>query len=81
MIVDNHSSFSLMLSRENLKTGAGRRDRQGLDVDYDEVTARLKRFASRPRYQPIMIKDELTKGELAFVEAHRGDPTAFRRWS
>ena len=73
VIVDNHSSFSLILSRENLKTDHLAEMTQGLDLDYDELTARLKRFASRPRYQPIMIKDDLTRGELAFVEAHRGD--------
>ncbi len=75
VIVDNRSSFSLMLSRENLKTEQVGELVQGLDVDPGEVSARLRRFASRPRYQPIGIKDELTKGELAFVEAHRGDPS------
>ena len=75
VIVDNRSSFSLMLSRENLKAEQVGELVQGLDVDSGEVSARLKRFASRPRYLPIGIKEELTKGELAFVEAHRGDPS------
>jgi penicillin-binding protein 2 len=75
VIVDNRSSFSLMLSRETLKTEQVGEIVQGLDVDPSDVSARLKRFASRPRYQPIRIKDELTRGELAFVEAHRGDPS------
>ena len=74
VIVDNRSSFSLMLSRENLKSEQVGEVVQGLDVDPADVSARLKRFASRPRYQPIRIKEELTRGELAFVEAHRGDP-------
>lgn len=74
VIVDNRSSFSLMLSRENLKAEQVAELVQGLDVDPGDVSARLKRFGSRPHYQPIAIKDELTKGELAFVEAHRGDP-------
>ncbi len=75
VIVDNRSSFSLMLSRENLKSAQVGEVVQGLDVDSNEVSARLKRFAPQPRYQPIKIKDELTMGELAFVEAHRGDPS------
>lgn len=75
VIVDNRSSFSLMLSRESLKPEQVGEVVQGLDVDSAEVSARLRRFASRPRYQPIRIKDELTRGELAFVEAHRGDPS------
>ncbi|RPI18514.1 MAG: penicillin-binding protein 2 [Acidobacteriales bacterium] len=72
VIVDNHSSFSLILSRENLKQGHIGQVAEGLRIDYEELTAQLKRFASRPRYQPIIIKEELTGGEVAFVEAHRG---------
>jgi penicillin-binding protein 2 len=74
VIVDNRSSFSLMLSRETLKSEQVWEVVQGLDVDPNDVSARLRRFASRPRYQPIRIKEELTKAELAFIEAHRGDP-------
>ena len=38
--------------------------------------ARVNRFKSRPKYEPIVIKEELTPAELAFVEAHR-DPEFF----
>jgi penicillin-binding protein 2 len=36
----------------------------------------LKRFRRRPTYEPIIIKEELTRGELSFVDAHR-DPETF----
>ena len=76
VIVDNHSSFSLILSRENLKEEHLRAIADGVNLDYDELVARLKRFRRRPTYEPIIIKEELTPGELAFVESHR-DPGTF----
>jgi penicillin-binding protein 2 len=76
IIVDNHASFSLILSRENLKDEHLRPIADGLSLDYERLRARLARFQSRPRYEPIIIKDELDPGELAFVEAHR-DPETF----
>ncbi|MCE5309350.1 MAG: penicillin-binding protein 2 [Acidobacteriales bacterium] len=71
VIVDNHSSFSLILSRENLKPEHVAAIAEGLNLDPDDLAARLKRFKSRPRYEPIIIKEELTAADLAFVEAHR----------
>jgi penicillin-binding protein 2 len=45
---------------------------EGLHIDHDELSTRLRRLGSRSRYQQIIMKDELTRGELAFVEARRG---------
>ncbi len=74
VIVDNHSSYSLMLLRENLKPEQVRPVAEGLGLVYDEVAARVRRFRAQPRYRPITVKEELTRGDLAFVEAHRGSP-------
>jgi penicillin-binding protein 2 len=76
VIVDNHSSFSLILSRENLKPEHLRLIADGLNLDYEDLLKRLKRFSSRPKYEPIVIKEELTPADIAFVEAHR-DPEFF----
>ena len=76
VIVDNHSSFSLILSRENLKEEHLKAIADGLNLDYDDLVARLKRFSRRPRYEPIIIKEELSRADLAFVWAHR-DPGTF----
>ncbi|MBI1787056.1 MAG: penicillin-binding protein 2 [Acidobacteria bacterium] len=77
MIVDNHSSFKLLLSRENLKPEHLRPIAEGLHLDYEELSLRLKRWEkTRPKYEAIIIKEELTPDELAFVEAHR-DPDFF----
>jgi penicillin-binding protein 2 len=76
VIVDNHSSYSLILSRENLKPEHLRTIADGLRLDYDDLVARLNRYKSRPKYEPIVIKEELTPADLAFVESHR-DPEFF----
>lgn len=76
VIVDNHSSYSLLLARENLKTEHLRAIADGLNLDYNDLAARVNRFKSRPKYEPIVIKEELTPAELAFVESHR-DPEFF----
>lgn len=75
-IVDNHSSFSVLLSRENLKEEHLPGIAAGLNLDYDELVARLRRFRSRPKYQAIVIKEELTPAEIAFVESHK-DPDTY----
>ena len=73
VIVDNHSSFSLFLSRENLKMEHLKPIAEGLSMDYDDLVTRVRRFKTRgePQYHPIPIKEELTPGELAFVESHK----------
>ena len=50
---------------------------EGLNLDYDSLVARVRRFQSRgaPKYEPIMIKEELTPAELAFVESHKDADT------
>ncbi len=73
VVVDNHASFSLILSREQLQPEHLRAVSEGLNLDYHELTERIRRFdRSHPKYEPIIIKEELTPGELAFVETHRG---------
>jgi penicillin-binding protein 2 len=77
VIVDNHLSFTLLLSRELLKAEHVRPIAEGLNLDYEELLAKLQRFdRTRPKYEPIKIKEELTTAEIAFVESHR-DPETF----
>ncbi len=70
VIVDNHSSFTLILARESLKEEHLKPIAQGLDLDYKDLQARVKRFRAQPKYVPIVIKEELTPGDLAFVDSH-----------
>lgn len=76
VIVDNHSSFSLMLMRENLKMEHLKPIAEGLHLDYEELKARVARFVAHPRSeQMVIIKRELTPGEVAFVAAHQDAET------
>ncbi len=76
VIVDNHSTWSLILSRENLKQDHLHEIADGLHLDYDDLIRKVARYRNRPKYEPIIIKEELTPSDLAFVEAHR-DPETF----
>lgn len=73
VLVDNHNSFRLILSRENLREEHIRPIAYGLNLDPDELQAKIRRFKSRPTYFTIPLKEELSPEELTFVEAHRGD--------
>jgi len=70
VIVDNHSSFSLILAREQLKEEHLRPIAQGLDLDYSDLVARVQRFKKQPKYVPIILKEELTRADIAFVDSH-----------
>ena len=73
VIVDNHASFRLVLSREGLREDHVDPIARGLNLDVADFEARVHRFQRRPSYFTIPVKEELTSGELAFVESHRND--------
>ena len=75
VIVDNQAAFTLMLTRENLNLAHLDGIAAGLHLDPADVRARVRRFASRPKYVPVMIKQELTPAEISFVESHRDADT------
>ena len=75
VIVDNHSSYSLILSRENLNSDHLRPIADGLGLDYADLVERVARMRGHPKYEPIIIKEELTPQDLAFVDAHRDRDT------
>ncbi len=73
VIVDNHSAFALTLSRETLKPEHIAAIADGLqNIKADEIRALVARAESRrvAKYVPVMIKQDLTPAELAFVESH-----------
>lgn len=74
VIVDNHSSFSVILSREGLRREHLRVIAAGLHLNYKQLRERLEGYRARPQYEQVVLKDELSPGELAFVEAHRSMP-------
>jgi penicillin-binding protein 2 len=75
VIVDNQAAFTLLLTRENLNPDHIDGIAAGLGLDPQDLRARLRRFASRPKYVPLMIKQDLTPAEITFVESHRDSGT------
>ncbi len=76
VIVDNQPTFTVRITRENMKWEHVDGIAAGLHMDPDDLRARLKRFDNRPKYVPMTVKQGLTPAELAFVESHR-DPETF----
>ena len=79
VIVDDHSSFKVRLLRDNLDPEHLKPIADGLNLDYDELVAKVKRFSSRPKYDPMPLKQDLTPGEVAFVDSHKGEDAAGAR--
>ena len=71
VIVDNQPSWSVILSRENLKMEHLHEIADGLHLDYDDLKSNVARHLRRSKYEPIIIKQNLSLGELAFVDSHR----------
>ncbi|MBI2678551.1 MAG: penicillin-binding protein 2 [Candidatus Koribacter versatilis] len=75
IIVDNYPSFSVLLLREQLKTNPPDIEKisAGLHIPAEEIRSRIRRFATQPPTQPLVLKDDVTPDELAFIEAHRNE--------
>ncbi|HEY4382311.1 MAG TPA: penicillin-binding protein 2 [Acidobacteriaceae bacterium] len=75
ILVDNYPSVTCYLLREQVK------DLQtdipliarGLDLPVEQVQATIRRYASQPRYESILLKQDITPDEQAFIEAHRNE--------
>lgn len=76
IIVDNHSSWALVLTRENLKEEHLPAIAEGLHLDLEDLQTKVAKYRRRPTYEPIMVKEDLTPSDLAFVDSHR-DPEFF----
>ncbi|WP_321477686.1 penicillin-binding protein 2 [uncultured Paludibaculum sp.] len=72
VIVDNHSSYRLILSRDNLREEHVMPIATGLNLDPTDLAAKIRRFRRQPTYFTIPLKEELSADELTFVEAHKG---------
>lgn len=75
IIVDNYPSFSVLLLRDQKRDLAADADliSEGLGMTADEVRTKIRKAAAAHEAdsQPIVIKDDVTPNELAFVEAHK----------
>lgn len=74
-IVDNYPSFSALLLRDQTRNLMDDADKiaDGLHMDPQEVRDRIAHFSKAPSYRPIILKDDITPDELAFIESHRNE--------
>lgn len=75
IIVDNYPSFSALLLREQpqeLETKIGK-IADGLHMSADDIHTLLRRYAGRPKYEPVVIKADVTPDEVAFIEANKSE--------
>src|SRR5207248_11300697 len=75
IIVDNYPSFSALLLREQPQELEPKiaKIASGLNVSADDIRTLLKRYAGRPKYEPIVIKADITPDEVAFIEANKSE--------
>ena len=68
VIVDNKASYSLLLNRDEIKAEHLPVIAEALQIDPAELAAKVHRMGSRPQ---IIIKDQLTRDQMAWVESHQ----------
>jgi penicillin-binding protein 2 len=73
IIVDNRPSFTLSVIRENLPGIQDSLDllRAGLGLEKEFLKAQIEKRRSQPSYLPIIIKEDMTQADVAFIESHR----------
>jgi len=75
LIVDNYPSFSALLLRDQVRdlNADVQRIAEGLHIPAEEILDKVRRYqlARAAVYQPIIIKDDITPDDRAFIEAHR----------
>ena len=71
VIVDNHASYSLLLNRDQIKGEHLPAIAQALQLEYSDLAAMI-RHNNRPQ---IIIKDQLSRDEIAWIEAHQDEST------
>jgi penicillin-binding protein 2 len=75
ILVDNYPSVSCYLLREQVKDVQADIPliARGLDLPVEQVQSTLRRYGSSPKYESILLKQDITPDEQAFIEAHRNE--------
>ena len=68
VIVDNKASYALLLNRDEIRWEHLPAISEALGIEYDALTTKLKRMGSSPQ---IIIKDELSRDDIAWIESHQ----------
>jgi penicillin-binding protein 2 len=77
IIVDNYPSFSALLLRDQMRdlNADAQKIADGLHMPAADVVEKIRKaqYAHLPAFQPIIIKDDITPDERAFIESHRDE--------
>jgi penicillin-binding protein 2 len=77
LIVDNYPSFSALLLRDQVRdlNADAQKIADGLHLPVGDVLDKIRRsqLARKASYEPIIIKDDITPDERAFIESHRDE--------
>jgi penicillin-binding protein 2 len=73
VMVDNKASYSLLLNRDEIKPEHLPAIGEALQIDYGDLAAKIRRTGNLPQ---IIIKDQLTRDDIAWVESHQ-DASAY----
>ncbi len=68
VIVDNKASYSLLLNRDEIKWEHLPAIAESLQIDFGELSKKIRHMGSQPQ---IIIKDQLTRDEIAWIESHQ----------
>jgi penicillin-binding protein 2 len=71
VIVDNHASYTLLMTRDNLKLEDLKPIAEGLNLNFLDLQDKVHRKSRQAKYEAIRLKDELSPADLAFVNSHR----------
>src|SRR5438270_12550181 len=75
IIVDNYPSFSALLLREQSRDLDAKIPEiaTGLNISEADIRTTLRRLAGRPKYEPVVLKQDITPDEVAFIEANKSE--------
>jgi penicillin-binding protein 2 len=77
LIVDNYPSFSALLLRDQVRdlNADAQKIADGLHLPVEDVLDKIRRsqLARKATYEPIILKDDITPDERAFIESHRDE--------
>jgi penicillin-binding protein 2 len=74
ILADNRPSYNILLIRENSPHPVEQTAAilsAGVGMSKDDLMDRINRKRREPKFRPIILKDDVSVGDIAFVKAHR----------
>src|SRR5215471_9381593 len=74
LLADNRPSYNIFLTRENSPHTPEQTIAMlapGIDVAVEDLQERVDRHRRDPKFRPIILKEDISPADMAFVKAHR----------